>query len=205
MFTGIVQSVGRIVGLTPGSSGVRLVVECPQWRHGAIRGDSICVSGCCLTVVNQPEPTGRLEFDVIPETMRLTSLGGRRVGDRVNLETSATLSTLLGGHVLQGHVEGTAEVVGIVDQGEYRLRLRPPPDLMPCITPKGSVALDGVSLTIAAVDVGEGWFEVALIPATLELTTLGELRPGGFCNVETDILARTVIHWATYYASQNRP
>ncbi len=205
MFTGIIQSIGTIRSLTNVASGVRLAIESPNWRHEAKRGDSICISGCCLTVVNEPGPAGTLEFDVIPETLRMTALGQRRVGDRVNLETSATLSTLLGGHVLQGHVEGVADVIGLRTQGEYRLRLQPPPDLMPCITPKGSVALDGVSLTIAAVGVAEGWFEVALIPSTLELTTLGELRAGSACNIETDILARTVIHWATYYADQNRP
>ncbi len=296
MFTGIIRVVGRVVGVETVPAGRRLLVApgyatgapggsegsggqpgspggIPESPGGVSRpGDSICVSGCCLTVADrgtgfQPvyvapasspvapassrctaaDPSvapasgrctdGVLAFDVVPETLAKTTLGGLEPGDAVHLEPSVTASTLLDGHVVQGHVEGVGVVVGVsvvADGGEYRLRIAPPAGLMPCLVPKGSVAVDGVSLTIAAVSAAapasspvapassrctvanpsvapassrctaavgaDGpWFEVALIPTTLEMTTLGALVVGSRVNLETDILARTVVHVLRHY------
>ncbi|MDQ7013404.1 MAG: hypothetical protein Q9O74_05855, partial [Planctomycetota bacterium] len=289
MFTGIIRATGRVVGVERVAAGVRLRVE-PEGTPGSPGGtpgspggtprpgDSICVSGCCLTVADRgtgSQPVyvapassrcadGVLAFDVVPETLARTTLGGLEPGDVVHLEPSVTASTLLDGHVVQGHVEGVGVVVGVGVGvgGEYRIRIAPPAGLMPCLVPKGSVAVDGVSLTIAAVSpvapastpvapasspvapassrcptanppvapasspvapassrctaanppvapassrcpaaggADGGWFEVALIPTTLELTTLGGLVVGSRVNLETDILARTVVHVLRHY------
>jgi riboflavin synthase len=139
-------------------------------------------------------------FDVVPETLDKTTIGELTPGRRVHLEHSATPSTLLGGHVVQGHVDGVGVVESIVTDGEWRVRLRPPRELMEYVAPKGSIALDGVSLTIAALDAGEGWFEVALIPTTLEKTTLAEWRPGSRCNLEMDAFAKMAVHWLKHFA-----
>jgi len=211
MFTGIVESKGRVVSREPSEAGERLVIEPIQgWSHGDLAaGESICISGCCLTLVADT-PAGRpMAFDVIPETLEKTTVGGLAVGGLANLERSATAQTLMGGHVLQGHVEGTGRVAKVVKPGtpeaigdEWRIRIETPPALMPCIVPKGSVAIDGVSLTIAAVSVEDNWFEVALIPTTLEITTLGEREAGDGVNLETDMMARTVVHALTHYAQR---
>ncbi|MFG0243316.1 MAG: riboflavin synthase [Phycisphaerales bacterium JB054] len=207
MFTGIIRARGRLQSIDPSPAGARLRVDPGGWEHRPGPGDSVCVSGCCLTLA---EPVGAdgggglLAFDAIPETLAKTTLGGLVAGDEVNLEASMTASTPMDGHVVQGHVEGVGEVTGLTTGGEWRIRISPPADLMPCMVPKGSVTVDGVSLTIAAVGVGgeksPGWFEVALIPTTLELTTLGSLKVGSRVNLETDVLARTVVHVMRHYA-----
>jgi len=205
MFTGLVQHVGSIASVQPsGQAAVRLLVDAPGWDHVPQVGDSISVSGVCLTVAEAPEG-GRLAFDAVPETLDRTTLGGLRPGSRVNLEHSATASTLLGGHIVQGHVEGIARVIHVQRGDDWRIRLSPPGDLMPYLVPKGSVCLEGVSLTIAALDPEAGWFEVALIPQTLGATTLGELAAGDACNVETDCLARMVVHYLRHYAGPLAP
>lgn len=137
---------------------------------------------------------GQLAFDVVAETLARTTLGELRAGDRVNLEPAATPTTLLDGHLVQGHIEGVGRVVQVQSQAsdDYRVTIEPPPDLMPCLAPKGSVAIDGVSLTIAGVT--DHTFEVALIPTTLAQTTLGVLQVGDHVNLESDIIARTVVH-----------
>ncbi len=222
MFSGIVECTGRIVaieqgpdplpdrdddrvsdhhpvgsiGLTIDVSG--LVGEQAQ-QDFPMHGASICVSGCCLTAARLDPERSLIGFDVIAETLSRTSLGGLKVGQRVNLEQSVQPTTRLDGHVVQGHVEGLGEVLSIETRGEWRVRIRPPADLMPAIIPKGSIAVEGVSLTLAAVDPAAGWFEIALIPTTLDLTTLGELQPGARVNLETDILARTAVHWLTHF------
>ena len=206
MFTGLVQAVGQVRGIETTPAGARLVIDGSIQEQPAL-GDSICVSGCCLTLAEPAERTGegqtRMSFDVVHESLARTTLGGLRVGSRVNLETSCTPQTLLGGHIVQGHVEGVGEAVAVQRGDDWRMVIRPPSELMPCITPKGSVTIDGVSLTVASVDVESGAFGVAIIPTTLEKTTLGGLEVGTRCNLETDILARTVVHYARHYAGQD--
>ncbi len=194
MFTGLVQAVGRVADLSPTAAGVRLRIDPADWAHRPQPGESIAVSGCCLTLA---EPVGEarlLVFDAIPETLRLTTLADLQRGSRVNLEPCCTPTTLLGGHIVQGHIDGVGEVASVVTEGEYRVRIRPPRGLMEFVTPKGSVCVDGVSLTIAGL--GDDWFEVALIPTTLRETTLGELAAGSRVNLEMDVLAKTLVHWA---------
>ncbi|MEM7754711.1 MAG: riboflavin synthase [Planctomycetota bacterium] len=210
MFTGIVESTGRVAVREPSATGERLVIEPGSgWAHGPLAGgESICISGCCLTLVEGVPAGAAMAFDVIPETLEKTTLGGLVVGSRVNLERSATAETLLGGHVMQGHVEGTGRVTKVVrpedagSGGEWRTRIETPPALMPCVVPKGSVAIEGVSLTVAAVSVSESWFEVALIPTTLDMTTLGERAVGDGVNLETDVMARTIVHALRHYGEQ---
>lgn len=207
MFTGLVQAVGKVAELRESAAGMRLVVDPQGWSHHPQREASIAVNGCCLTVANDPaEDDGRPAFDVIHETLSKTSLGGLKPGSRVNLEHAATPQTLMGGHIVQGHVDGLGEVVRVQRGGEggWRVRIRPQgPDLgrelMQYIVPKGSICVDGVSLTVAGVDLrglAGGGFEVALIPTTLERTTLGDLAEGQAVNLEVDLIAKTVVHWA---------
>lgn len=210
MFTGLVQTTGRIDDLKPSDAGVRLVIQpepAMEWRTAAGLGDSISVSGACLTVADiliaeRKGDPARLAFDVVPETLRLTSLGKLALGDRVNLETSVTASTLMGGHFVQGHVDGLATIERVTTQGEWRVALRVPPALMPFMTPKGSVCLDGVSLTLASVSPAESIIEVALIPTTLQRTTLSEWSPGEAVNVEADVIAKTVVNYLTHFAAR---
>jgi riboflavin synthase alpha subunit len=187
-----------VAGAERRSGGIlRLSIDPLDWDHRPAPGESICVSGCCLTLA---EPAaGSLVFDVIPETLRRTTLGGLGTGARVNLERSLAAGDLMGGHLVQGHVDGVGVVQRVTGGGDYRVTVRPPADLMPYIVPKGSIAIDGVSLTIAACDPAAGVFEVSLIPATLEKTTLGELAEGGRCNLETDAMAKTIVHYLRYY------
>lgn len=195
MFTGIVQARGQVAALDRNAFGARLAIDLAGWRPAGAPiapGDSICVSGVCLTVAGIAGD--RLEFDVIAETLARTTLGDLRRGARVNLEPSLTASTPLGGHLVQGHVDGVGPVASVRSTAEeWRLTVTPPSDLMDYIVPKGSVAIDGVSLTIAAVT--ESQVQVALIPTTLRLTTLSELRQGDRVNLECDVVARTVVHW----------
>lgn len=168
-----------------------------RWAANPAVGDSVAVGGCCLTVAGITDR--QLLFQAVPETLRTTTLGALEVGRRVNLEGSATPATLLGGHIVLGHVDGVAEVVRVMREGEHRVRLHAGRDLMQYVSPKGSVAIDGVSLTVAEVNPEEGWFEVALIPTTLTATTLGELEPGSLVNLECDALVKAVVHWIRHY------
>ncbi len=193
MFTGLVQAVGVLCEVAPSPAGLRLTVDFGEWTHVPAPGDSISVSGCCLTVA---AVDGRaVSFDVIPQTLARTSLGTLTVGSRVNLEHSVTPTTLMGGHLVQGHVDGVGAVERVETAGEWRVRIRPPRALLQYLAPQGSVCVEGVSLTIAGLDPSDGWFEVALIPTTLELTTLGSLRRGHPVNLEMDIIGKTVIGW----------
>jgi riboflavin synthase len=201
MFSGIVQAVGRVVAIEATDAGRRMRIDGRAWGHEPGAGESVCVSGCCLTLASPVEAEGLLAFDAVPETLAKTTLGALEIGARVNLESSVTAATPMDGHVVQGHVAGVGEVAAVITSGEWRVRIAPPRDLMPCVVPKGSVAVDGVSLTIASVDPEAGWFEVALIPTTLERTTLGALQVGSKVNIETDILARTVVHVMRHYAA----
>jgi riboflavin synthase len=195
MFTGLVQHLGRVVGVQPTSAGAALVVDAAGWDHRPLAGDSIAVNGCCLTVAENPSDGGLLRFDVVPQTLRLTNLGdlSPHGGQGVNLEHAVTPSTLLGGHIVQGHIDGVGRVMTIEPGNEHRLRISIDRALAPFAVLRGSVAVDGVSLTIAAV--GESWFEVALVPTTLARTTLGSLTVGSRVNIETDYIAKSVARW----------
>lgn len=199
VFTGLVQAVGRVAAIEQTGRGpavpVRLQIDPGSWRHRSALGDSICVGGVCLTVAGlgrgRAGRGGRtLDFDVIPETLSRTTLGGLRIGDKVNLEHAVAASTLMGGHFVQGHVDGVGRVVAVRRGEDWRVRVRIGRELRPLMIPKGSVCVDGVSLTIAAVH-ADG-FEVTLIPTTLELTTMADLRAGDDVNVEADMLVKAV-------------
>ncbi|MGH2546079.1 MAG: riboflavin synthase [Actinomycetota bacterium] len=184
MFTGIVEERGRVRDV-----GRRLVVECRTVAEDAEVGGSIAVSGVCLTVADRPP--GALAFDLTEETRSRSTLGFLRPGDGVNLERPVTLATRLGGHLVQGHVDGVATVEAFEGEGDgVRVRLRPDDGLGRYVVGKGSVAVDGVSLTVAAVEAGA--FTVALVPHTLEVTTLGGLAPGDRVNLEVDVVAKYV-------------
>jgi riboflavin synthase len=188
MFTGIVQAVGRIESLTPLAQGVRLVIDGATLdRSGIALGDSICVQGACLTVV--AIDGARLAFDVSGETLACTV--GLDAPGPVNLEKSLSLGDKLGGHLVTGHVDGLGEVVAFEAAGESkRLRLRIPRELARYVARKGSITVDGVSLTVNRVE--DEQFEVNLIPHTLAVTTLGRLAPGVKVNLEVDLIARYV-------------
>ncbi|MFN3167317.1 MAG: riboflavin synthase [Phycisphaeraceae bacterium] len=192
MFTGIVQTTAKILATQTTDAGKRLTVERGGLKGDIVHGDSICVSGVCLTAVDMTDD--RLNFDVIHETLSKTTIGSLAVGDLVNLEPAVTPSQPMGGHFMQGHVDGLAVVEAIhTDRGEWRITLKPESaDLMAYIVPRGSVAIQGVSLTLARV--ADDSFDVALIPATLEMTTLGKLNVGDKVNIEADILAKTIVH-----------
>lgn len=163
-----------------------------QWTHRPEHGESIAVNGCCLTLAAE-NPGGRMCFDVVRETLEKTTLARLSPGDDVNLEHACRPDTLLGGHIVQGHIDGVGVITRVrAEPADWRLEIAPGEDLMPYIIPKGSVTLEGVSLTIASV--GAASFGVALIPTTLEKTTLGALREGSKVNIESDILAKTVVH-----------
>ncbi|NOS99443.1 MAG: riboflavin synthase [Phycisphaerales bacterium] len=194
MFTGIIRHLGAVTARRPATGGVRLTVDVGSLVESLPHGASVAVNGICLTVADRND--GRVTFDVIGETLRRTTLGDFKIGDPVNLETSLRAGDTIDGHFVQGHVDGTARLTRReTDGGECVLWFDPQTAIRPCLIPKGSVAIDGVSLTIADVD--DHLFSVALIPTTLRLTTLGRLRVGDRVNVETDILARTVIHHLT--------
>jgi riboflavin synthase len=191
MFTGIVHGIGRIATAVPRGDGLRITVDAGALDVGDVcEGDSIAVAGCCLTVVDKAGAA--LSFDVSAETLACTA-GLDRPGS-VNLEQALRLSDRLGGHLLSGHVDGAGVVAGIEPVGDAggstRLEIDAPPALARFIAPKGSIAVDGVSLTVNAV-VGQR-FAVNLIPHTLAVTTLGELAPGARVNLEVDLVARYV-------------
>jgi riboflavin synthase len=185
MFTGIVRELGRVEAF----DGSRLVLAARATAAGAAIGDSVAVAGVCLTVVEAE--VGRLAFDVVPETLARTALARLESGDSVNLEPSLRVGDALGGHVVQGHVDAVGRVRSVVPEGEgRRMWVDAPERVLGYCLEKGSIAVDGVSLTVAALD-AEG-FEVALIPHTLGVTTLGRLEPGAEVNLEADVLAKVV-------------
>jgi riboflavin synthase len=194
MFTGIIEERGRVLGWeTTPDGGARLTVAAPLAASDAAHGDSIAVSGVCLTVVDRGE--GRFTADVMGQTLAVSAIADLVPGDDVNLERAAKVGDRLGGHIVQGHVDGTAEALEARDEGSWRvLRFRLPDDLAPLVVDKGSITVAGVSLTVSAIgrdDAGH-WFEVSLIPETLTATTLGGVTQGSRVNLETDVLARHV-------------
>lgn len=199
MFTGIVQALGVVQAISRRSTGARLTVIAPDLQRPIIDGASICVSGACLTVVSSDE--SRIEFDVVPETLSRTTLGNLTAGKRVNLEPSLRAGDRMDGHVVQGHVDGTATIAEISSGPDGQVySFKTEPQLMDYIIPKGSIAVDGISLTIARVG-DHHIFSIALIPTTLRATTLGHASVGYRVNIETDILARTVVTTLRRYAA----
>jgi riboflavin synthase len=189
MFTGLIEEQGRIVERTPSGDGERVRVEAHVVLSDASHGDSIAVSGVCLTVVDQDETS--FTADVMAETLRHSAAGNWGLGKPVNLERAAAVGDRLGGHIVQGHVDGVARVISITPGQKWSVvRFSLSADLAPLVARKGSIALDGVSLTVSAV--GDDWAEVSLIPETLSVTTFGVLNEGDEINVETDIVARHV-------------
>ena len=189
MFTGLVMGMGRIRAKEAVDGGVRLEIEAGDLAAEPALGDSVAVDGCCLTVVDRGE--GRLAFDAIPETLRRTTLGAREPGEAVNLELPLRAGDRLGGHFVQGHVDAVAEILDRREQdGDVVLTISIPAALAGQIVEKGSIAVDGVSLTVATKK--DATFGVALIPHTLEVTTLGRRRKGDVVNLEGDILAKYV-------------
>ena len=194
MFTGIIEELGSVVELVESDGAARLRIAAPLAASDASHGDSISVNGVCLTVVEQGADW--FVADVMAETLRASVIGSVRVGDHVNLERAARVDSRLGGHIVQGHVDGSGTLLGRVEGSAWRvLRFTLPADLAPLVANKGSITVSGVSLTVSAVsDASEPqqWFEVSLIPETLAATTLGALETGAAVNLETDILARHV-------------
>jgi riboflavin synthase len=182
MFTGIVEELGTVLATEAQGTGARLRIGATDVLDGAKLGDSTAVDGCCLTVVALGE--GWFEADVSDETLRRTTLGSRAVGDRVNLERPLLVTDRLGGHIVQGHVDAVGEVVDPVPD----LRVRLPDDLRRYVIEKGSITVDGVSLTV--VEPTEDGFTVAVIPHTAEVTTLGAREPGDRVNLEVDLIAK---------------
>jgi len=194
MFTGIVEELGEVVGVEHLAEAARLTVRGPRVTADAAQGDSIAVNGVCLTVT---AVTGTaFTADVMAETLRRSALGGLEPGSLVNLERSLRVGDRLGGHMVQGHVDGVARVVSRAAAEHWDVvRIAIPPGLGRYLVEKGSVAVDGVSLTISALGEGPGeqpWFEVSLIPATLAVTTLGRVQPGGTVNLEVDMIGKYV-------------
>lgn len=199
MFTGLIEEIGEIVAVAPVGDSLRLTVAGPLVTSDAAHGASICVSGVCLTVIDRsatPDGRGTFTADVMQQSIRMSTLGELRPGSAVNLERAVRVDTRLGGHIVQGHVDGTATLLSATPHPAWRtLRFSLSPELAPLLVDKGSVTLSGVSLTVSAIATEqdpEQWFEVSLIPETLTATTLGALQPGDRVNIETDILARHV-------------
>ena len=189
MFTGIVESVGVVTEVQPQGDLTRLTIEAPDVAGGVRRGDSVAVDGACLTVTEHWE--GRVCFDAVRETLERTALGALRPGSRVNLERAMRADGRLDGHIVQGHVDGTGRVERLEREGDdVRLFIACDAEISGSLVEKGSVTVAGVSLTV--VGVGDAGFDVALIPHTLAVTTLGELRPGDRVNIEADVLGKYV-------------
>jgi len=193
MFTGIVEELGELVGREELADAARLVIAGPTVTSDARHGDSIAVNGVCLTVV-EVLPGGRFSADVMRETLDRSSLDKLQVGGRVNLERAAALGTRLGGHIVQGHVDGTGTVVARTPGQHWEVvRIALPAALARYVVEKGSITVDGTSLTVSALGRDpDDFFEVSLIPTTLELTTLGRAPVGTVVNLEVDVIAKYV-------------
>jgi len=187
MFTGLVQDKARVAAVERNGGGVRLTVET---RVDPIaRGDSVAINGVCLTAVEAGG--GRFSADVMEETLRRSSLARLGEGDRVNVEPALQATARLGGHIVQGHVDGLGEVAELREEGFARVvRIAAPREILRYVVEKGSIAVDGVSLTVSAVS--DDWFETSLIPETLERTTLGDVERGRAVNLEVDVVAKYV-------------
>jgi len=195
VFTGIVEELGEVVGLDADGTSARIRIRGPLVTGGAVRGDSIAINGVCLTVTGVTD--GEFTADVMGETLARSSLGALRAGTPVNLERPLRPDGRLGGHLVQGHVDGTGTIAAREPaRSAETVRISISPQLARYLIDKGSVAVDGISLTVSALgDVGaagDAWFEVSLIPETLARTTLGRKRPGDVVNLEVDMIAKYV-------------
>ncbi|HMJ73165.1 MAG TPA: riboflavin synthase [Solirubrobacterales bacterium] len=200
MFTGLIQDVGTVESLDAGAEGARLRIA-TSLAAEIEPGDSVAVNGACLTATTV-DGDG-FETEAMNQTLAVTSLAGLEIGSRVNLELAMKASDRFGGHIVQGHVDGVGEVASIEADGfAKRLRVALDRDLLRYAIDKGSITLDGVSLTIA--ELGEDWLEVSLIPETLERTTLGEASPGRKLNVECDVIAKHVERLMAPFAGKER-
>jgi riboflavin synthase alpha subunit len=189
VFTGIVRERGRLVSRNGGPEGAELVVEAPQTAAGTNPGDSVSIDGCCLTATDVSD--GRIAFHAVAETLRRSTLAALDSGAHVNVEPALRAGEPLGGHYVQGHVDGVGRVTRAEPEGDgVRMRIEAPAELLRYCAPKGSIAVNGVSLTIAALHPDA--FEIALVPHTLAATTLGDLGPGAPVNLEVDVLAKYV-------------
>lgn len=192
MFTGLIEEVGTVKSVRDENGSINLTINCATVLEGTALGDSIAINGCCLTVTN-------LESDsfsalATPETLSLTNLSQLTNGSYVNLERSLTLEKRIGGHIVQGHVDGTAKVIAITQEGDsQRWTFSLDEKLRPYLVQKGSITVNGVSLTIAGLT--NDFFAVALIPKTLELTTFGQMEMGDVVNLETDIMGKYVYQY----------
>ncbi|OBG33566.1 MULTISPECIES: riboflavin synthase [Mycolicibacter] len=193
MFTGIVEELGELVGREDLADAARLVIQGPTVTSDARHGDSIAVNGVCLTVVDV-QPGGRFSADVMRETLERSSLGSLQVGSPVNLERAAALNSRLGGHIVQGHVDGTGRVLSRTPGQHWEVvRIGLPASLARYVVEKGSITVDGTSLTVSGLGADpDDFFEVSLIPTTLELTTLGRAPVGTVVNLEVDVIAKYV-------------
>jgi len=201
MFTGLVQDVGTVESVQKDGEGARLRVL-TELAPEAAEGDSVAVNGVCLTAT-VVDAEG-FETEAMNQTLKVTALGGLEQGSRVNLELALKASDRLGGHIVQGHVDGVGEVLSLEEDGfARRLRVALGPDLICYVVAKGSIALDGVSLTVA--DLGDSWAVVSLIHETLERTTLGALAPGDKINVECDVVAKYVERLMAPFAGKEKP
>ena len=205
MFTGIVEDLGEVEAVEHAGDSARVVIRSVKVTHGTRPGDSIAVNGVCLTVTGllsglpaaegtPPDAPGAIRgftADVMGETLARSSLAGVVAGTKVNLERSVRLEDRLGGHLVQGHVDGTAAIIGRQPQEHWDVvRIGLPPGLGRYVVHKGSIAVDGISLTVSGM--GDDWFEVSLIPETLKRTTLGAKQPGETVNLEVDVIAKYV-------------
>ncbi len=189
MFTGLVETKGSIVALVDQPPGKRITVEAAHLSEGAELGDSVAINGCCLTVIAIDET--RLDFEAGEETLSRTNLGRLAVGSPVNLERALAVGDRLGGHHVTGHIDAPGTLAERTEDPPWaNLKFDMPAQLASQVAAKGSIAIDGVSLTV--VDAGDDWFTVALIPHTLDVTTLGDLAVGDPVNLETDVLAKYV-------------
>ena len=190
VFTGIVEELGEVVGKDELADSARFVIRGPVVTADARHGDSIAVNGVCLTVV-EVMPDGQFSADVMAETLNRSSLAAVEVGSAVNLERAAAVNSRLGGHIVQGHVDGTGRVVSRTPSEHWEVvRMALPAELSRYVVEKGSITVDGISLTVSAL--GDDWFEVSLIPTTLSLTTLGSAQVGTPVNLEVDVIAKYV-------------
>jgi len=190
MFTGIIRELGRVAAVERADQGVRLRIHAPQTAAGVSAGDSVAVNGVCLTVTENGDSV--LAFDAVPETLRRSTLGRLEEGFGVNVEPALEAGDPVGGHFVQGHVDGVGRVRRVTDEG---LEIEAGPEIIRYCVEKGSIAVEGVSLTIAALD--EEGFTVALVPHTREMTTLGGVAKGDELNLEVDMLAKYVERLAT--------
>ncbi len=201
MFSGLIADLGHLTAISSGANGARLEIETSL--AGEIElGDSVAVNGTCLTATSIEGD--RFSADAMSQTLNLTSLGSLEAGDRLNLELALRAGDRLGGHIVQGHVDGVGEVISSETEGfSTRLRVGLPENLRRFVIPQGSITLEGVSLTVA--DAADEWIEVALIPETKERTNLGSLRAGRLVNVECDVIARYVERMVSPYGERIPP